>query len=48
MVVLYLTYRVWKRKAASLSGKIHYTLLVLVLLASLWQLNHWNMLGFHF
>jgi CubicO group peptidase (beta-lactamase class C family) len=48
LVVLYLTYRVWKRKAASLSGKIHYTLLVLVLLASLWQLNHWNMLGFHF
>ncbi len=48
VIVLYLTYRIWKKKAIGLSGKIHCTLLALVLLVSLWQLNHWNMLGFHF
>jgi len=48
LVVLYMNYRVWQRRVYNLSGKIHYTLLSLSLLASLWQLNHWNMLGFHF
>jgi CubicO group peptidase (beta-lactamase class C family) len=48
LVVLYMNYRVWQRRVYNLSGKIHYTLLSLVLLTSLWQLHHWNMLGFHF
>jgi len=48
LLLLYLTYRAWNKKAWSLSGKIHYTLLTLVLLISLWQLNHWNLLGFQF
>jgi len=48
LLVLYMNYRVWKRRNYNLSGKIHYTFLTLVLLASIWQLNHWNMLGYHF
>lgn len=36
----------WKNSYWGLSGRIHYTLVVLALLAFVWWLNNWNLLGF--
>jgi hypothetical protein len=36
----------WKNGYWSLIGRIHYTLVVLALLAFVWWLNNWNLLGF--
>jgi CubicO group peptidase (beta-lactamase class C family) len=36
----------WKNGYWGLSGRIHYTLVVLALLAFVWWLNNWNLLGF--
>ena len=36
----------WKGSYWSLPGRIHYTLVALSLLAFVWWLNNWNMLGF--
>ncbi len=38
----------WKNGYWGLSGRIHYTLVVLALLAFVWWLNNWNLLGFRF
>lgn len=37
----------WKNGYWSIAGRLHYTLVVLALLAFAWWLNNWNLLGFH-
>jgi hypothetical protein len=37
----------WKDGYWSLTGRVHYSLVVLALLAFIWWLNNWNLLGFH-
>lgn len=38
----------WKNGYWCLGGRIHYALVVLALLAFVWWLNNWNLLGFRF
>lgn len=38
----------WKDGYWSVAERVHYTLVVLALLAFLWWLNNWNLLGFRF
>jgi len=38
----------WKDKYWNIFGRFHYTLVVLSLLAFIWWLNNWNLLGFRF
>lgn len=38
----------WKDSYWSIAGRVHYTLVVLALLAFIWWLNNWNLLGFRF
>jgi hypothetical protein len=38
----------WKNGYWSPLGRVHYTLVVLALLAFVWWLNNWNLLGFKF
>jgi hypothetical protein len=38
----------WKNGYWGLSGRVHYTLVALALLAFVWWLNNWNLLGFRF
>ncbi len=40
--------RAWKNGYWSLKGRVHYTLVVLALLAFIWWLNNWNLLGYRF
>jgi hypothetical protein len=45
---IYQAYKLTIRKGYNLSGKIHFYILTIALLLLLWQLNHWNLLGFKF
>ena len=38
----------WKNSYWSLLARIHYTLVTLALLAFIWWLNNWNLLGYKF
>jgi CubicO group peptidase (beta-lactamase class C family) len=39
---------IWKSGKGSIWGRVYYTAVVLALFATLWQLNHWKLLGFHY
>ena len=47
-VFIYMVFKLTIRKGFRLSGKIHFYALTFSLLLFLWQLNHWNMLGFKY
>jgi hypothetical protein len=47
-VLMFLTYKLTVSKGFNLSGKIHFYVLTFSLLLFLWQLNHWNLLGFKY
>jgi hypothetical protein len=47
-VLIFVTYKLTVSKRFSLSGKIHFYVLTFSLLLFLWQLNHWNLLGFKY
>lgn len=38
----------WKNGYWNIAGRVHYSLVVLALLAFIWWLNNWNLLGFRF
>lgn len=40
-------FRAWRHRYWQIAGRIHYTLVTLACLTLVWQLNHWNLLGFH-
>jgi CubicO group peptidase (beta-lactamase class C family) len=42
------TVAIWKSGKGSIWGRIYYTVVMLALVVTLWQLNHWNLLGFHY
>jgi len=42
------TVRIWKSGSGSIWGRIYYTAVTLAFVIALWQLNHWNLLGFHY
>lgn len=46
--VLIYTIVVWNKRQGRLIGRLYYTLVLLALLASLWQLYHWNLLGYNY
>jgi CubicO group peptidase (beta-lactamase class C family) len=48
LFVLYNAYKVWLFEKYNWSGRIHYTLLVVALLITFWQLNFWNLIGFQY
>ncbi len=48
LLVLYFTYRIWSSGKYNWSGRIHYTVLLLALIALIWQVNYWNLLGFQY
>lgn len=48
LVLIYQIYKLTIRKEYDLSGKIHFYILTFALLLLLWQLNHWNLLGFKY
>jgi hypothetical protein len=39
---------IWKSGKGSIWGRVYYTAVVLALICTLWQLNHWKLLGFNF
>ena len=45
---LFYTVVIWKSGKGSIGGRIYYTVVMLALIATLWQLNHWNLLGFYY
>ena len=47
-VLIYMAFKLTIMRGFSLSGKIHFYALTFSLLLFLWQLNHWNMLGFKY
>jgi len=38
----------WVKKYWTWCGRLHYTLVVLASIATLWFLNYWNLLGYKF
>jgi CubicO group peptidase (beta-lactamase class C family) len=48
ILLLFQAYKLTRRKEYSLSGKVHFYTIVLALILLLWQLNHWNLLGFKY
>jgi hypothetical protein len=48
LALLYQAYRMTMRPDYSLYGKAHLYALSLALILMLWQLNHWNLLGFRY
>jgi len=42
------TVKLWNGCRGRLAGRIHYTLLTTAFFALLWQLQHWNLLGFNY
>jgi CubicO group peptidase (beta-lactamase class C family) len=39
---------IWKSGKGSIWGRVYYTAVMLALSVTTWQLNHWNLLGFHY
>ena len=39
---------IWKSGKGSIWGRVYYTAVMLALSVTIWQLNHWNLLGFHY
>jgi hypothetical protein len=39
---------IWKSGKGSIGGRVYYTVVMLALSVTIWQLNHWNLLGFHY
>ncbi len=39
---------IWKSGKGSIGGRVYYTAVMLALSVTIWQLNHWNLLGFHY
>lgn len=48
LILLYMVFKLTNRKEFSISGKIHFYALTFSLILLLWQLNHWNLLGFKY
>ncbi len=48
LVFIYQAYKLAISKKYNLSGKVHFYALTFALLLLLWQLNHWNLLGFKY
>jgi CubicO group peptidase (beta-lactamase class C family) len=46
--VLIYTVLIWKAGKGSLWGRVYYTAVMLALVSTIWQLNHWKLLGFHY
>jgi hypothetical protein len=42
-----LTILAWRDGSWRLATRIHFTLVAFAAVALAWQLNHWNLLGFH-
>jgi len=42
------TVLIWKSGKGSIWGRVYYTAVVLALIATSWQLNHWKLLGFNY
>jgi CubicO group peptidase (beta-lactamase class C family) len=47
-VMLYRAFKLTSKAKYGLSGVVHVYALVIALCLFLWQLNHWNLLGFHY
>jgi len=39
---------IWKSGKGSIWGRVYYTAVMLALISTAWQLNHWKLLGFNF
>ena len=39
---------IWKSGKGSIWGRVYYTAVMLALSVTIWQLNHWNLLGFYY
>jgi len=39
---------IWKSGKGSIGGRVYYTAVVMALISTSWQLNHWKLLGFNF
>ena len=39
---------IWKSGKGSIWGRVYYTAVMLAFSVTIWQLNHWNLLGFHY
>ncbi len=39
---------IWKSGKGSIGGRVYYTAVMLALSVTIWQLNHWTLLGFHY
>ena len=39
---------IWKSGKGSIWGRVYYTAVILPFSVTIWQLNHWNLLGFHY
>ncbi len=46
--VLIYTLSIWRRGQGRIMGRVFYTLLAIALIVHLWQLYHWNILGFQY
>jgi uncharacterized membrane protein YiaA len=42
------TVGIWKSGNGSIGGRVYYTAVMLALSVTIWQMNHWNLLGFHY
>lgn len=45
---LIFTIIIWKQKRGRVWGRIYYTAVTVALFSTLWQLNHWNLVGFQY
>jgi hypothetical protein len=39
---------IWKSGKGSIWRRVYYTAVTLALITILWQVNHWNLLGFNY
>lgn len=47
-LVVFFNYKIWESNKYGWWGKIHYTVLMLSLLVTVWQLSYWNLIGFQY
>ncbi|MFP4448282.1 MAG: serine hydrolase [Bacteroidales bacterium] len=48
VLVVFFNYKIWESNKYAWWGRIHYTVLMVALILTIWQLSYWNLIGFQY
>jgi hypothetical protein len=48
LLLLYQLYKIFFRTRVCFSGRLHFIILIVAVVLFIWQLSHWNMIGFRY